>query len=58
LGERIVAATGEPATREDLARLGLEPLHGSLSRFATRVYSEIERWGPVLKAARIPRKEV
>jgi tripartite-type tricarboxylate transporter receptor subunit TctC len=58
LSERIVAATGEPATGEDLARLGLESPHGSLSGFATRVYSEIERWGPVLKAARIPRKDV
>jgi tripartite-type tricarboxylate transporter receptor subunit TctC len=54
LSEQIGDAINEPATRQDLARLGLEPVRAPLSEFATRIYAEGERWGPVLKAVRIP----
>lgn len=54
LSERIGEVLNEPASQQDLARLGLEPARGPLSEFATRIYAEGERWGPVLKAARLP----
>ncbi len=54
LNERIVEAVNETATRNALLALGLEPVRGTLADFATRIYTESERWGPLLKAARIP----
>lgn len=54
LSEHIGDAVNEPATKQELTRLGLEPVRAPLSEFATRIYAEGERWGPVLKAARIP----
>ena len=54
LNEHIAEAVNDPATRSALVLLGLEPLRGSLSDFASRIYAEGERLGPVLKAARIP----
>ncbi len=54
LNERISEAVNDPATRNVLVLQGLEPIRGSLSAFASRIYAEGERWGPVLKAARIP----
>lgn len=54
LSEHIADAVNEPATRQDLMRLGLEPVRAPLSEFATRIYAEGERWGPLLKAARLP----
>ncbi len=54
LSERIGETINEPATRSQLVALGLEPLRSPLSQFATRIYAEGERWGPVLKSVRIP----
>lgn len=54
LSDHIGEAINEPSTRDTLITLGLEPLRGPLSAFATRIYAEGERWGPLLRAARIP----
>lgn len=54
LHDRIGEAINETSTRNQLLALGLEPVRISLTQFATRIYSENERWGPVLKASRIP----
>jgi tripartite-type tricarboxylate transporter receptor subunit TctC len=54
LSDRIGESVNETSTRNALLALGLEPLRDPPSAFATRIYAESERWGPVLKAARIP----
>jgi tripartite-type tricarboxylate transporter receptor subunit TctC len=54
LSDHIVESVNEPQTRHALVTMGLEPLRVPLSAFATRIYAEGERWGPLLKAARIP----
>ncbi|MEQ1775984.1 MAG: tripartite tricarboxylate transporter substrate binding protein [Burkholderiales bacterium] len=54
LNEHIAEAINEGATRSQLIALGLEPVRSPLSQFATRIYAEAERWGPVLRATRIP----
>jgi tripartite-type tricarboxylate transporter receptor subunit TctC len=54
LNDHIGEAINDVSTRSQLLALGLEPLRSPLSQFATRIYAEGERWGPVLKAARIP----
>ena len=47
----------DASIRSQLLALGLEPVRCPLSQFATRIYTEGERWGPVLKAARIPARK-
>jgi len=54
LNDHIGESINEASTRSQLLALGLEPVRSPLSQFATRIYTEGERWGPVLKAARIP----
>ena len=54
LNEHISESINEASTYSQLLALGLEPVRSPLSQFATRIYAEGERWGPVLKAARIP----
>jgi tripartite-type tricarboxylate transporter receptor subunit TctC len=54
LSDRIGEAINEPATQRVLITLGLEPLRVPLSAFASRIYAEGERWGPVLREVRIP----
>ena len=54
LSDHIGEAVNEISTRNALLALGLEPVRGPLSAFATRIYDEGERWGPLLKAARLP----
>jgi tripartite-type tricarboxylate transporter receptor subunit TctC len=54
LSDHIGDALNEAATRNAVIGLGLEPVRSPLSEFASRIYAEGERWGPVLKAARIP----
>lgn len=54
LNDRIGESVNEASTRSQLVALGLEPLRSPLSHFATRIYAESERWGPLLKAVRIP----
>lgn len=54
LNERIAAAIANPATRFQLAALGLDPVMAPLAQFATRINSESEKWAPVLRASRMP----
>jgi len=56
LRERVSAAIAEPAVQADLLMLGLEPASMTIERFATRILTEQEKWGPVLRASRIPIK--
>jgi tripartite-type tricarboxylate transporter receptor subunit TctC len=58
LSDHIAEAINEASVRSQLLALGLEPVRSPLSQFATRIYMEGERWGPVLKAARIPARKV
>jgi tripartite-type tricarboxylate transporter receptor subunit TctC len=55
LRERITVAFAEPATRGQLAAIGLEPV-AAPERFATRINTEYEKWAPILRASRIPAK--
>jgi tripartite-type tricarboxylate transporter receptor subunit TctC len=57
LSDRVGEAVNDTATRGQLLALGLEPVRSPLSQFATRIFEEGERWGPVLKAARIPARK-
>lgn len=57
LRERISAAIAEPAIQAGLVRIGLEPATMSLERFATRIHTEQEKWGPVLRASRMPLRD-
>ena len=57
LSDHISASINEMSTRNALISLGLEPVSGPLSAFATRIYAENERWGPVIKAARLPARK-
>ena len=53
LNAESVKAIESPAVRERLASLGLEPVGSSSADCAKLVRSDIERWGPVVKAANI-----
>jgi len=55
--ERIHAAVAESATQAVLRAEGLEPATMSLEQFATRINTEYDRWGPVLRASRLPHKD-
>ncbi len=57
LSDHIGEALSDASIRSQLLALGLEPVRSPLSQFATRIYTEGERWGPVLKAARIPARK-
>ncbi len=54
LNDHIGESINEASIRSQLLMLGLEPVRAPLSQFATRIYAEGERWGPLLKAVRIP----
>ena len=54
LRSRIEAMISDPATRSVLRSHGLYPATMSLERFATRIHTESEKWGPVLRASRLP----
>ena len=54
LSDHIRDGINDPATRNQLELLGLEVAQEPLSRFATRILGESDRWGPVLRAARLP----
>jgi tripartite-type tricarboxylate transporter receptor subunit TctC len=54
LNEHIAGGVSDAQTRNQLELLGLEVVSEPLSRFSSRLVSEGERWGPLLKAARIP----
>lgn len=57
LSDHIGESINDASIRSQLLALGLEPVRSPLSHFATRIYTEGERWGPVLKAARIPARK-
>jgi len=57
LRSRIEAMIADPATRSVLRAHGLQPATMSLERFATRIHTESEKWGPVLRASRLPVKD-
>jgi tripartite-type tricarboxylate transporter receptor subunit TctC len=48
---------GSTAIRSYLRGLGLEPATMTLEQFATRIHTEIDRWGPVLRASRLPLRD-
>lgn len=52
--ERLARAISAPETGDRLHRLGLEPATEPAGRFATRMHSEAERLGPIMRAARLP----
>jgi len=49
----VVEAIGTAAVREKLAAQLMEPVGSSPSDFRTRIDGEIDRWGPVIKAANV-----
>ena len=49
----VVEAIGTAAVREKLAAQLMEPVGSSPSEFRTRIDGEIDRWGPVIKAANV-----
>ena len=57
LHESIAAGLEDGNARSQLRMLGLEPIDTPLSRFATRIYSEAEKWGPVMRESRFTRPE-
>ena len=57
LNEHVAAHVADNGTRMQLLALGLDPAAGMRSQYATRMHSETERWGPVLRASRMPLKE-
>lgn len=57
LRSRIEAMISDPATRSVLQSHGLQPATMSLERFATRIHTESEKWGPVLRASRLPLRD-
>lgn len=56
LHERISTAIAEPAVRADWVRIGLEPATMSIENFATRIHTEQQKWGAMLRAGRMPLK--
>jgi tripartite-type tricarboxylate transporter receptor subunit TctC len=49
----VVEAIGTAAVREKLAAQLMEPVGSSPSEFRARIDGEIDRWGPVIKAASV-----
>lgn len=57
LRERVSAAIAEPAVRNDILTIGLDPATMPFERFATRILTEQDKWAPLLRASRIPPKD-
>ena len=57
LRSRIEAMISDSATRSVLRSHGLYPATMSLEQFATRIHTESEKWGPVLRASRLPLRD-
>jgi tripartite-type tricarboxylate transporter receptor subunit TctC len=45
------------AVQSHLRGLGLEPAAMTIEQFATRINTEADRWGPLLRAGRVPKDE-
>lgn len=54
LNQRIAATIDSPSTADRLLTLGLEATKVPREQFATRIHSEVERWGPLVRASRMP----
>lgn len=52
--EQVAAELALDSVRNQLVMSGLEPYSGSRGEFATRIHTEHERWGPLLRANRTP----
>ena len=46
-------ALAEPAVRQRLIALGLQPLGGSPAEFSSFINAEVRKWGDVIKRANI-----
>ncbi len=57
LHEQISAVFSGDAAQARLAAIGLEAARMPAAQFATRVNTEIEKWAPVLRAARLPLRD-
>jgi tripartite-type tricarboxylate transporter receptor subunit TctC len=57
LNEQVSAHMSDNAARMRLLALGLDPAAGTRAQYATRIHAETERWGPVLRASRIPLRD-
>jgi tripartite-type tricarboxylate transporter receptor subunit TctC len=49
----VVAILALPDVKEKLSGLGFDPVGNTPEEFAVRIKSEIERWGKVIKDAKI-----
>lgn len=49
----VVASVAKPDLRERFAQLNVEPVGGTPAQFATYLQSEIDKWGKVIRAAKI-----
>jgi tripartite-type tricarboxylate transporter receptor subunit TctC len=53
INKDVVAIIRSPAVKEKLAAIFMEPVGSSPEEFRARINGEIERWGPVIKAANV-----
>jgi tripartite-type tricarboxylate transporter receptor subunit TctC len=53
LNKVMVDALATPEMREQLARVGIEPLSTTPAEFTALIQSETEKWGRVVKSANI-----
>jgi len=54
---RTRTVISDAAMRPVLRSHGLEPATMSLEQFATRIHTESDKWAPVLRASRLPRRD-
>jgi tripartite-type tricarboxylate transporter receptor subunit TctC len=55
--EQVAAHLSDDGRRMQLLALGLEPAAGTRLQYATRIHTETERWGPILRASRMPLRD-
>ena len=53
LNKEINAVLADPAIKAQFASLGAEPMLMTPAEFGTHIASEIEKWGKVVRTARI-----
>ena len=58
LRAQITGLFASGAMQSYLRGLGLEPATMTLEQFATRINTELDKWAPLLRASRMPLKEV
>jgi tripartite-type tricarboxylate transporter receptor subunit TctC len=56
LTEQVAGYMAVDSTRMQLVELGLKPATATVAQFATRIHSETDKWGAVLRASRTPFK--